>query len=138
MLGLDITSLAVPDYEIIARIERLIATVNGTLLHTQQAVPVNMVPVHTGYTTVQHTNPHEYLYSSSSSSSILADATSISPSRRHHHHHHRQRSPSPLKQHQHISSNTSSHHHHHHSSSTKHERSRSKSPRKVTIDPNSY
>ena len=135
MLGLDITSLAVPDYEIIARIERLIATVNGTLVHAQQSVPVNMVPVHTGYTTV-HTNPHEYLYSSSSS--ILADATSISPTRRHHHHH-RQRSPSPVKQ-QHISS--SSHHHHHHhassSSSAKHERSRSKSPRKVTIDPNSY
>ena len=114
MLGLDISTLAVPDYEIIARIERLIATVNGTLLQAQQTVPINVLPV----------NAADYLYSSSSS--ILADPTSTSPTRRrHHHHHHRDRSPSPQK------------HHHHHSTASP-RRNRSKSPRKVTIDPNSY
>lgn len=123
MLGLDIASLAVPDYEIIARVERLIATVNGTLMHASTAIPVPAVPA---YTTI---GSRDYVYSSSSS--IIGDTNhSTSPSRRHHR---RERSPSPQKR-QHSSN---SYHHHHHITASP-TRNRSKSPRKVTIDPNSY
>jgi hypothetical protein len=120
MLGLDISSLAVPDYEIIARVERLIATINGTMLHAAPNVPVNVIPVN-AYSSMSNTN--DYLYSSSSS--IIGDAVSSHSPHRRRHHHHRERSPSPQKQQQ-----QAQHHHHHHN--------RSKSPRKVTIDPNSY
>lgn len=138
MLGLDVNSLAVADYEIISRLERIISSFNEGM------VPIQAVPTATTFQAV-HLNPI-YDYSSSTS------ATSGSEQKHHHHHHHH-------KNHHHAHSHQdltashmytpvspASHHHHQHvhhasrtdSSSPVVTRSRSKSPRKVTIDPNSY
>ncbi|RNA25983.1 coiled-coil domain-containing protein, partial [Brachionus plicatilis] len=120
MLGLDASSLAVADYEIISRIERIISSFNEGI------VPVHIQPLPANLNSYQPNYNQGYsseFYSSSSSNE------QASPTRRHHHahahssHHSYERSESPSK------------HHHHHSSQTRH---RSKSPRKVTIDPNSY
>lgn len=141
MLGLDVSTLAVADYEIIARIERIIGSFNEgvmpvhiqPVLTQQQLIGVRM-PATTTYTTVG--GGGEYTYSSSSSSSEKQHR-SQSPARHYHHSHsvtrvvdaadsshHHHRSPSPSRRHHHGDSAT---------------RSRSKSPRKVvTIDPNSY
>lgn len=141
MLGLDVSTLAVADYEIIARIERIIGSFNEgvmpvhiqPVLTQQQLIGVRM-PATTTYTTVG--GGGEYTYSSSSSSSEQQHR-SQSPARHYHHSHsvtrvvdaadsshHHHRSPSPSRRHHHGDSAT---------------RSRSKSPRKVvTIDPNSY
>jgi hypothetical protein len=136
MLGLDVTSLAVADYEIIARIERIITAFNNSSVVLPVQVNHVRVPTPTHYV-----NTTTDLSSSSSSSNILNtvqyESTSSSPSRRHHHshshshsHHHHERSASPSRHH---------HHHHHHNSDGSVTRARSKSPRKqVTIDPNSY
>lgn len=140
MLGLDASTLAVADYEIIARIERIITSFNGGVL------PVQIQPVARNETSSTYQLHHHDLYSSSS------DVRSSSPTRRVHHSHshhvQRERSVSPHRHssnghtcHKHYESNDSTsstsntHHHHHHSSPSRH---RSKSPRKVTIDPNSY
>ena len=123
MLGLDTTNLAVADYEIIARIERIIASFNGVVLPVQVQSVVR-IPTPTASISNHHqqTTCVKEDYSSTSSSA--------SPSR---HYHHRQRSPSPSRRSQH-------HHHHHHdsTSSSSVTRTRSNSPRKVTIVPNSY
>jgi hypothetical protein len=140
MLGLDANSLAVADYEIISRIERIISSFNETVvpvhiqplavqpLHVQQ---VNArIPVSTSYSTTQEL----YSTSSSSNSSSHMHASSSSPSRREFHVHSHSasggcgggaRSPSP-------------HRNYHYQEVQTKTRSRSKSPRKVTIDPNSY
>ncbi|CAF3494707.1 unnamed protein product [Rotaria sordida] len=82
MLGLDAKTLAVPDYEITARLERLLTTVQPTM-----AIPFVQVPTSTTKSTnitQQHQSPYQY-----------------------HHHHHprhqnthsahgRHRSPSPI------------------------------------------
>jgi hypothetical protein len=132
MLGLDVTSLAVADYEIIARIERIITAFNNSSVVLPVQVNHVRVPTPTHYVNNTTTD----LSSSSSSSNIVNtiqyESTS-SPSRRHHHshsHHHHERSASPSRHH---------HHHHHHHGEGSASRARSKSPRKqVTIDPNSY
>lgn len=110
MLGLDITNLAVPDYEIIARIERLISALNGTYIQTPVALPVNTMNIPYSHHQIQN-------------------KTDESRSMHHHHHHRRskERSISPSK-----------HTYHYHSESSSPSREKSKSPLKVTIDPNSY
>lgn len=121
MLGLDASSLAVADYEIISRIERIISSFNEGI------VPIHIQPLPANLNSYQpnYNQGHSSEFYSSSSSNERS-----SPTRRHHHahshssHHSYERSESPSK-----------HHYHHHSSQTRH---RSKSPRKVTIDPNSY
>ena len=135
MLGLDVTSLAVADYEIIARIERIITAFNNSSVVLPVQVNHVRVPTPTHYVNNTTTD----LSSSSSSSNLVntiqyESTSSSSPSRRHHHshshsHHHHERSASPSRHH---------HHHHHHNDGSA-SRARSKSPRKqVTIDPNSY
>ena len=124
MLGLDVNSLAVADYEIISRIERIVTSFNEGL------VPVHSVANANLYQCIQ---PVAFDYSSSTS----VNSSSDQKHHRHHHahsHHENHHSQSPHR-----------HHHHHRSSSgTRTEgssspsRCRSKSPRKVTIDPNSY
>ena len=128
MIGLDINSLAVADYEIIARLERIISAFNGGILpvHVQPMGRMQTPPISTSSTT------QNYELSSSSSGST-------SPTRRHHHvhsHHSsgRDRSPSPHR-HNHHHHRHGHHSHHYHDTEN---RPRSKSPRKVTIDPNSY
>ena len=139
MLGLDVNTLAVADYEIIARIERIVTAFNGGVLPVQLH-QVSAIPTST-------TQNYE-LYATSSSNS-----GSDSPNRRHHHTHshyssssNRDRSVSPQRQHSHHNHHNQHNHNHNHnhhsqnheSNSTQH-RHRSKSPRKnVTIDPNSY
>jgi hypothetical protein len=127
MLGLESHNLAVADYEIVSRLERIITSFNGGVL------PVHIQPLPYNSTNLSSTDG----YTSSSTSNFR----SSSASKRVQHSHSqsnlngRERSPSP---HHH------SHHHHHHryetttSSSSPAPRHRSKSPRKVTIDPNSY
>lgn len=82
MLGLDSKSLSIPDYEITARLERLLAVVQPTM-----AIPVVPVPQPSiqPTTTTSVTHQHE------------------TPYHHHHHHHHnthsahtRHRSPSPV------------------------------------------
>lgn len=128
MLGLDANNLAVADYEIIARIERIIASFNGNV------IPVQFQPV------VRIPSPPAKCQDNYSSTS-----SSTSPTRRHYHTHshshsslqQREASPSP-HHHSASSANVSHQHHYHESSSSSTTRARSKSPRKVTIDPNSY
>ncbi len=115
MLGLDANNLAIADYEIIARIERIIATFNGVVLPVQiqpsVRIPSPSSQHHHHHQQQQQQHHHHHHQSSSATSSSSASPTRTS---NHHHHHsnHRERSPSPSR--------------------------RSKSPRKVTIDPNSY
>jgi hypothetical protein len=117
MLGLDITNLAVPDYEIIARVERLISALNGTYLQTPVALPVNTMNIPYSHHQMQSANEDLNNYNSESRNM-------------HHRQHHRrskERSVSPSK-----------HNYHYHSESSSPSREKSKSPLKVTIDPNSY
>lgn len=140
MLGLDITNLAVADYEIIARIERIITSFNeGCIpLHVQQVHQVSQ-PVHVGSritTPLSYTHHHDMTSSSSSLTNEQLFQTSSSKQHHQHHVHVEARSESPMRHHHH-------HHHHRHESNRRSEaasptRHRSKSPRKVTIDPNSY
>lgn len=141
MLGLDANSLAVADYEIISRIERVISSFNEGIVpvHIQPLPAVHLQQTASScshsagaYNQILSTD----MYSSTSSSNNEQHRSS--PTKRHHHshshtHHVHERSPSPQRQY---------HHHHHHSrieSSTESRQvHRSKSPRKVTIDPNSY
>lgn len=122
MLGLDVNTLAVADYEIIARIERLVNAFNASGI-----LPVNVQRVHTP-TPPQNCN-YEFI-SSQYDSNLSMEPRPASPSKRHPHHvHHivREHSASP-------------HHHHHHQMVKEVTRHRSKSPRKnvTIIDPNSY
>ena len=137
MLGLDASTLAVADYEIIARIERIIGSFNEGVLpvHIQPIHPIQFQPMHLQTTanrcltnTMPYSTNQEMIYSSSTSQSSAAENyhnyRSHSPSIRQHYHAHsvqveEGRSGSPTK--------------------NQKSRSRSKSPRKVvTIDPNSY
>ncbi|CAF0745813.1 unnamed protein product [Brachionus calyciflorus] len=128
MLGLDASSLAVADYEIISRIERIISSFNEGIV----PVHIQPLPVNLNSYTASSSN-YNQVYSNEYSSSTSSNERCSSPTRRHHHshshasHHSRDRSPSPTR-----------HYHHHHTSSSSQTRHRSKSPRKVTIDPNSY
>jgi len=79
MLGLDAKTLSVPDYEITARLERLLNIVQPTM-----AIPVNPMAISTTKSNkIDHQQPHHY---------------------HNHHHHHpnthsshgRHRSPSPV------------------------------------------
>jgi hypothetical protein len=149
MLGLDSATLAVADYEIIARIERIITAFNNSSV----VLPVQVNQVRIPTPPITHTTTHYATYnsanaaetlSSSSSSNLITNfesSSSSSPTRRHHHHSHshhhhahsRERSVSPSRGHHHH------HHHHHGNEASAQSRARSKSPRKqVTIDPNSY
>jgi len=82
MLGLDSKTLSVPDYEITARLERLLAVVQPTL-----AIPVVPMPSSTTATTASTNITHQQQI----------------PYHNHNHHHHdihsahaRHRSPSPV------------------------------------------
>lgn len=150
MLGLDATTLAVADYEIIARIERIITAFNNSSVVLPVQVNQVRIPTPTNATaSYAYNSSHttaDFLSSSSSSNlnhKNYDSTSSSSPSRRihhshshshsshdHHHHAQRERSLSPSSRH---------HHHHHHHNDGSQSRARSKSPRKqVTIDPNSY
>ena len=130
MLGLDANTLAVADYEIIARIERIITAFNATGILPVHMQQVNRVPTPLSTNSQQN---YEFISSQYDSSSSM-DNRPGSPNKRHHHthaHHARERSVSP-----HRSQHHNHHHHHHQHEENRH---RSKSPRKnVTIDPNSY
>lgn len=141
MLGLDVNTLAVADYEIIARIERVISTFNAAGI-----LPVNVQRVETP--TPGSAINYEFLSSQYDSNSSI-EPRQLSPTRRHHHVHHvREQSASPHRHHQHHHNNHSHTHQqqqHNHSSNHHHVvethcRQRSKSPRKnvTIIDPNSY
>lgn len=136
MLGLDASTLAVADYEIIARIERIISSFNEGVLpvHIQPVHPIQFQPLHLQNTRLTSAMP----YSATTQDMIYSSSTSsTSQSGTEHQHNYRSHSPS---------------HRHYHSHSVHVEearsgspsrgqksRSRSKSPRKVvTIDPNSY
>jgi len=118
MLGLDINTLAVADYEIIARIERIISAFNTT-----GVLPVNIQRVQTPTMPVHGPNMnYEFI---SSQYEPVPPAHSCT----------RERSPSPRRIHHH-------HHNHqnlHHGHQNGHVH-RSKSPTKnvTIIDPNSY
>lgn len=134
MLGLDVNTLAVADYEIIARIERVISTFNATGI-----LPVNVQRVQTP-TPPQGSNINYEFLSSQYDSNSSIEPRQMSPTRRHHHvHHMREQSGSPLR---HIHHNHNGHHNHinHNHVNDAHARHRSKSPRKnvTIIDPNSY
>ncbi len=127
MLGLDVNTLAVADYEIIARIERIITAFNASGILPVQMQHVNRVATPQGTSSPNY----EFISSQYDSSSSLENRPS-SPNKKHHHHHH----------HQHVITrerSISPHHNHHHHVHNSNNRHRSKSPRKnVTIDPNSY
>lgn len=141
MLGLDVNALAVADYEIIARIERIITAYNGGVLpvqlHQVSSIPATSTQNYELYTTSSTsgsdspTRRHHHSHSHYSATSNNSRDRSVSPQRTHSHHQH-------SHNHGHSHSN---HSHHSHSHNHNHEshRHRSKSPRKnVTIDPNSY
>lgn len=159
MLGLDVNTLAVADYEIIARIERVVNAFNATGI-----LPVTVQRVQTP---TPPTNPNfNYEFISSQYDSTNMGSMSIEPirpaspckPRSHHHHHHTQvarelsASPHHIQQHNSHHSHQNGHHnvhhngHHngHHGSHVTHvkevTRHRSKSPKKCVtiIDPNSY
>ncbi len=109
MLGLDSKTLSVPDYEITARLERLLSLVQPTM-----AIPLVPMPTPSQTTTTITSNN--------------LPAQQQIPYHHHHHHHHdihsahaRHRSPSP------VSRRTEASH-----------RARSLSPLHVGIDPKTY
>lgn len=155
MLGLDASTLAVADYEIIARIERIVGSFNEGVLpvHIQ---PVHQIQLQPTAVAVHHRLPATMSYSGNLANVTDAGTSSSSSDYHHYHHHHRSHSPakyhhsSSIVQQQELtgtfsSSSASSQaaaarrspspHRHYHQHQA---RSRSKSPRKVTIDPNSY
>jgi hypothetical protein len=126
--------LSIPDYEIIARLERVVATLNDTLVQPVPTFPVNTVLVPSVHQQTPTKTRYDInnLYSTDDSSTHYNNNNNNNNN--YHHHNSRNRSPSPQKRHNHHQHHN--HSHHHHSSSS---RNRSKSPRKmVTIDPNSY
>ncbi len=108
MLGLDSKTLSIPDYEITARLERLL-----TVVQPAMAIPVVQMP---SSTTTMSTN-------------LTHQQPPYHDHNHHHHHHHqnmhsahaRRRSPSPVS----------------HRSESNH-RARSLSPLHVGIDPRTY
>jgi G3E family GTPase len=121
MVGLDHNSLTVADYEIIARIERIISSINSGVV----------------VQTVANLSPQQEM--------------TIQQQQQHQHHHHQHRSVSPRRDINHSHHNHHSHHSHHNhnsnefmhssegiSSTSSSSRCRSRSPKKVIIDPNSY
>lgn len=110
MLGLDAKTLAVPDYEITARLERLLMSVQPSLTGAIPVVPVPMVPVRP--TTVNQPS-HKPPYPNSNYNNHVRHNTHSAHSRR--------RSPSP------PSRRPDANH-----------RARSVSPSHVGIDPRTY
>ncbi len=127
MLGLDVNTLAVADYEIIARIERIISAFNTTGI-----LPVNIQRVQTP--TLPAHGPNSNMNYEFISSQYDSNSSS------HHGNHYgggRERSASPHRGHHHHTHHSHSNSHHGHQNGHGH---RSKSPRKAVtiIDPNSY
>lgn len=124
MLGLDANTLAVADYEIIARIERMVHAFNATGI-----LPVNVQRVQTP-TPPQCSNLNYEFISSQYDSNCSIDPRPLSPSKHHIPHYVREHSASPHRHH-------TAHHNYQKHDSNRH---RSKSPRKnvTIIDPNSY
>ncbi|CAK8692866.1 unnamed protein product [Clavelina lepadiformis] len=96
MLGLDVTTLAIPDYEVISRLEKLIRNHHiGTAANTalDRSLDAMSTRFRAGYeydnrySTSPHPPPVDARYGRERSSSP----------RRHHHHHPRSRSPSPKR-----------------------------------------
>jgi hypothetical protein len=154
MLGLDVNSLAVADYEIISRMERIITSFNEGLMTT---TTTTCVPTAAATPSFQPMciQPLPYDYS------LVSSSTSAENNNNNSHYHHK----SHHKEHHHSSSGSLRHSHSHqdiHHSAHRHSqsphrvvhvsrtivdsgsespsvgRTRSKSPRKVTIDPKAY
>lgn len=128
MLGLDLNTLAVADYEIIARIERIVNAFNASGI-----LPVNVQRVVTPTPPSTSSNyNYEFLSSQFDSNS---SARPVSPGKHQHRHHHAHSANSQQQHHQHQH-----HQHQQHVHSQHVHRHRSKSPTKsvTIIDPNSY